>query len=53
MKKTSKKARSKQYMNYEAFSKLELSLNQALAHARGEQGDFKEKKVAAPFTERR
>jgi hypothetical protein len=37
----------------EAFSKLELSLNQALAHARGEQGDFKEKNVAAPLAEKR
>jgi hypothetical protein len=40
-------------MNNKAFSELKLSLNQALAHARGEQGGFKEKKVAVPLAEKR
>jgi putative transcriptional regulator len=48
MKASSKKARAKQYMRDEAFGELELSLNQALAHARGKQGNYKEKKILAP-----
>jgi putative transcriptional regulator len=35
-------------MNDEAFDELELSLNQALTHVRGEQGEYKERKVIAP-----
>jgi putative transcriptional regulator len=41
-------AGTKRYMSDEAFSKLEQSLNQALAHARGEKGEWKEKKLVAP-----
>jgi putative transcriptional regulator len=35
-------------MSDEAFSELEQSLNQALAHSRGEQGEWKEKKLVVP-----
>jgi putative transcriptional regulator len=48
MKAASKTAKSKQHMSDEAFGELELSLNQALTHARGEPGDYKEKKILAP-----
>jgi putative transcriptional regulator len=48
MKAVPKKARSKRHMSDEAFGELELSLNQAFAHARGDSGGFKEKKVVAP-----
>ena len=48
MKPATRKTKSKQHMSDEAFNELELSLNQALTHARGEQGDYKEKKVLAP-----
>lgn len=43
------KSGAKQYMSDEAFGELEQSLNQALAHARGEQGEYKEKKFVAPL----
>jgi putative transcriptional regulator len=42
------KSRARRYMSDEAFSELEQSLNQALAHSRGEQGEWKEKKLVAP-----
>ena len=48
MKRATNSAKRKQYMSDESFSELELSLNQALTHARGEQGDYKEKKIVAP-----
>jgi putative transcriptional regulator len=48
MKSPPKKARANQYMSDEAFGELELSLNQALAHARGKQSNYKEKKILAP-----
>lgn len=48
MKRATNKTKTKRRMSDESFSELELSLNQALAQARGEQGDFKEKKVVAP-----
>jgi putative transcriptional regulator len=35
-------------MSGEAFGELEQSLNQALAHASGEKGEWKEKKLVAP-----
>ncbi|MFP5265178.1 MAG: helix-turn-helix domain-containing protein [Blastocatellia bacterium] len=34
-------------MSDEGFSELEKSLNQALAHTRGEKGEYKEKKLVA------
>jgi putative transcriptional regulator len=42
------KTGAKPYMSGEAFGELEQSLNQALAHARGEQGEWKQKKLVAP-----
>ena len=48
MKSAKKKIKAKRYMSDRAFNELELSLNQALAHARGERGDYKEKKIVAP-----
>jgi putative transcriptional regulator len=42
------KTGAKRYMGGEAFRELEQSLNQALAHSRGEQGEWKEKKLVAP-----
>jgi DNA-binding transcriptional regulator YiaG len=35
-------------MSDEAFNELEQSLDHALAHARGKQGECKEKKLVAP-----
>jgi putative transcriptional regulator len=37
-------------MSDQAFGELELSLNQAMVHARGEQGNYKEKKIVAPLS---
>lgn len=48
MKRVTSRAKSNRYLSNESFDELELSLNQALAHARGEQGDYKEKKIVAP-----
>lgn len=42
------KTGAKRYMSDEAFGELEQSLNQALAHARGERGEYKVKKLVAP-----
>ena len=39
---------AKRYMSDEAFGELEQSLNQALAHASGEKGEWEEKKLVAP-----
>ena len=42
------KTGARRYMSGEAFGELEQSLNQALAHARGEQGEWEEKRLVAP-----
>ncbi len=42
------KAGAERYMSDEAFGELEQSLNQALAHSRGDKGRWKEKKLVAP-----
>ena len=48
MKRATSRAKSKRYMSDESFDELELSLNQALAHARGEQRGYKKKMIVAP-----
>jgi putative transcriptional regulator len=48
MKTRKTKPKSKQYMSDEAFAELELSLNQALAYSRGEEGDYTVKRILAP-----
>lgn len=47
MKRATKTSAPKRCMNDQEFSELEQSLNQAIAHARGEPGDYKEEKIIA------